>query len=43
MSFIPIHMPSSSIPNVESVHVQAPNMSYVNVSQFVAVEAQAMA
>jgi hypothetical protein len=39
----PPHMPSSSISNVESVHVEAPNMSNVDASKLANVEAQAMA
>jgi hypothetical protein len=35
-----IHVPSSSILNVESVHMQVPNISNVDVSQLVAIEAQ---
>jgi hypothetical protein len=39
----PPHMPFSSISNVESVHVEAPNMSNANASKLANVEAQAMA
>ncbi len=34
-----VHVPSSSISNVESVHLQAPNISDVDASQLV-VETQ---
>jgi hypothetical protein len=39
----PIHMPSSFISNVESVHVQAFNVLDVNVSQLVTIETQVVA
>jgi hypothetical protein len=38
-----IHTTSSFVLDVESVHLQAPNMSNDNISQLVAIEAQVMA
>jgi len=35
-----VHVPSSSISDVESVHLQAPNISIVDASQLAIVEAQ---
>jgi hypothetical protein len=39
-TFVPIHVPSSSISDVENVHLQVPNISDVDVSQLVVIEAQ---